>query len=414
MPLSKEFYLDQIKSKYPNSYNKSLEDLPVKDLEDMLDFLDEALDKADGGAIGIEVLFKEKMKEGGRVGLFMGGDPLTGQALSIYNSMKDYGATDQAIADRLAALGLSNTPGGSTPPETTQPNIIGAQLNQGGDGFNPYNPDMSKINTTYQPNYDFRQFSEYGANPSTMDIKQMDMNQNYFNKPAPSGIQQAMLTAAGFIPGVGTAIKGAQFLGSALKGVMPVNQRAILENELRGSGVYTDDIGRIVGDPNTVGGVMAGYNANQMTDKTFDKRTDTIANTLSNKYGIDISSLTEEDIENFDPNKAGFDLVNRFGLITKAKTNFQKQQKKALEIAEFQKAEKERKKKEKEAEAARAAQYGKTNYGQGAGGQSYSNMGTQGFGVAAGGYGGPVSNRTGRGRTDYSKGGLATMFKKKR
>ena len=36
MPLSKEFYLDQIKSKYPNSYNKSLEDLPVKDLEDML------------------------------------------------------------------------------------------------------------------------------------------------------------------------------------------------------------------------------------------------------------------------------------------------------------------------------------------------------------------------------------------
>jgi hypothetical protein len=131
MPLSKEFYLDQIKSKYPNSYNKSLEDLPVKDLEDMLDFLDEALDKADGGSIGIEVLFKEKMKEGGRVGLFMGGDPLTGQALAIYNSMNATGATDQAIADRLQSLGLY-TPGGSTPPETTQPNIIGAQINQEG------------------------------------------------------------------------------------------------------------------------------------------------------------------------------------------------------------------------------------------------------------------------------------------
>ena len=131
MPLSKEFYLDQIKSKYPNSYNKSLEDLPVKDLEDMLDFLDEALGKADGGSIGIEVLFKEKMKEGGRVGLFMGGDPLTGQALAIYNSMNATGATDQAIADRLQSLGLY-TPGGSTPPETTQPNIIGAQINQEG------------------------------------------------------------------------------------------------------------------------------------------------------------------------------------------------------------------------------------------------------------------------------------------
>jgi len=63
---------------------------------------------------------------------------------------------------------------------------------------------------------------------------------------------------------------------------------------------------------------------------------------------------------------------------------------------------------------ARTAQYGKTNYGRGAGGQSYSNMGTQGFGVAAGGYGGPVSNRTGSGRQGYSQGGLATMFVEKK
>ena len=60
MALSKEFYLDEIRSKYPNSYNEGLKDLPVKDLEDMLDFLDQALGKADGGAIGIEVLFEEK------------------------------------------------------------------------------------------------------------------------------------------------------------------------------------------------------------------------------------------------------------------------------------------------------------------------------------------------------------------
>jgi len=60
MALSKEFYLDEIRSKYPNSYNESLKDLPVKDLEDMLDFLDQALEKADGGSIGIEVLFMDK------------------------------------------------------------------------------------------------------------------------------------------------------------------------------------------------------------------------------------------------------------------------------------------------------------------------------------------------------------------
>ena len=62
----------------------------------------------------------------------MGGPALEGQALSIYNSMKDYGATDQAIADRLAALGLYTAGGSGTGTETTQPNIIGAQLNQGG------------------------------------------------------------------------------------------------------------------------------------------------------------------------------------------------------------------------------------------------------------------------------------------
>ena len=69
MALSKEFYLDEIRSKHPNSYNESLKDLPIKDLSDMLDFLDEALGKADGGAIGIEVLFGPKRGEyqtGGR------------------------------------------------------------------------------------------------------------------------------------------------------------------------------------------------------------------------------------------------------------------------------------------------------------------------------------------------------------
>ena len=41
-------------------------------------------------------------------------------------------------------------------------------------------------------------------------------------------------------------------------------------------------------------------------------------------------------------------------------------------------------------------------------------MGAPGLGFGVGATtGGPVSNRTGRGRTDYNKGGLATMFKLK-
>ena len=57
---------------------------------------------------------------------------------------------------------------------------------------------------------------------------------------------------------------------------LPVNPRAILENELLGKGFAIDDIGRIVGDPNTAEGIMAGYNAAKVTSKTFDKRRDAI------------------------------------------------------------------------------------------------------------------------------------------
>ena len=315
-------------------------------------------------------------------------------------------------------------PNAPTTPIDPGQGIIGADINQG--GYNPYIANAN-VRTDYQPNYDFRQFSEYGANPSTMDIKKMDMNQNYFNKPAPSGIQQAMLTAAGFIPGVGTAIKGAQFLGNALKGVMPINERAILENELRGSGVYVDDIGRIALAPgqdyNSVEGIMAGYNANQMTDKTFDKRTDKIADTLSSKYGVDISSLSEEDISDFDPKNPAFDLVSRFGFINKAKTNFLNNQKKAKEIAEFKKAEKERKKREKEfndrvaAEAATAARARARNE------SVYASADRQGFTNRDGGFSTSRGDRAGtsegsgqfspsssRGRSGYRYGGRTSYF----
>ncbi len=61
------------------------------------------------------------------------------------------------------------------------------------------------------------------------------------------------------------------------------------------------------------------------------------------------------------------------------------------------------------------AVHGATNYGLGSDGQqSYSGdaVGAPGlgFGVAAGGYGGPVSNRTGKGRTGYFYGGLASIL----
>ena len=53
--------------------------------------------------------------------------------------------------------------------------------------------------------------------------------------------------------------------------MLPINQKTILENEARGAGIFTDDIGRIVGDPNTAQGIM-GYNLNKITRDTLIKR----------------------------------------------------------------------------------------------------------------------------------------------
>jgi hypothetical protein len=152
MALSKEFYLDEIRSKYPNSYNESLKDLPIKDLSDMLDFLDQALGKADGGVIGIEVLFTDKEP---RKNFFMGGPALEGQALSVYESMNAYGFTDQEIANALSAQGLY-TPNKTTTTTTTPvinkaPNII----NQGGgDGGGGNTITFSDPNVNLGPNKD--------------------------------------------------------------------------------------------------------------------------------------------------------------------------------------------------------------------------------------------------------------------
>ena len=77
--------------------------------------------KADGGSIGIEVLFTEKKP---RKNFFMGGPALTGTALDIYNSMKAYGFADEDIANALRARGLyDTTPTPTAPAQPLQPNI---------------------------------------------------------------------------------------------------------------------------------------------------------------------------------------------------------------------------------------------------------------------------------------------------
>ena len=98
------------------------------------------------------------VKDGGRVGLFMGGPALEGQALSIYNSMNSYGFSDQEIANALAERGLYTS--GGTTEETgiiaSAPNII----NQQTDGDGPSTPPGPTFNRN-----DLLGTSDYFPNP---------------------------------------------------------------------------------------------------------------------------------------------------------------------------------------------------------------------------------------------------------
>ena len=170
----------------------------------------------------------------------------------------------------------------TTPTTNASQGIINQNINQyqnqggGGGGNNPYMPNAN-VNTNYnsRPAYEAAFGTNMGdpmANISTGALNSSGVMGDYREKP-PSAAAQFINKALNFVPYIGSVKRGMEFLGSKLKGVMPVNKRAILENQLRGSGVFTDDIGRIAIGPdgkyNTPEGIMAGYNANQMTDKTF-------------------------------------------------------------------------------------------------------------------------------------------------
>jgi hypothetical protein len=106
----------------------------------------EAVEYAYGGGVG-------SMMQPKRQGLFMGGPPLTGEALAIYSSMNAYGYTDQEIADRLSGLNLY-TPGTTTPPTTppvTTPPSGGGGSGGGGGGDGGAGTTTKKI-TTKDPN----------------------------------------------------------------------------------------------------------------------------------------------------------------------------------------------------------------------------------------------------------------------
>ena len=188
----------------------------------------------------------------------------------------------------------------------------------------------------YVDPYDPRYSSMTEAN------KFMDNYPDYYG--VPSGVPE---------PGIPGAIK--RYMENSLLGkgfgmakdflgrVMPINERAIMENEARGAGIFTDDIGRIVTDDyNTAGGIMAGYNLNKIDAGTFDKRRARIEKTIADKKakGLDTSVLE-----------------NRLGLLDESEEDILDAKKKTKLVSKLRKDKKtEDKKKREEEKTAAAAQ----------------------------------------------------------
>ena len=358
----------------------------------------------------ISMVVTEKMAEGGRVGLFMGGDPLDGQALSIYNSMNAYGFDDQAIADALSEQGLYTAPGNGTPdaPDTTPGQTYGLQ--SGSDNFSPYNPDPNKIQSFKT---DPRITAANEADVRTKQLTSMGINDPFANEASLSGAYygdmptdtsnqigtQSMFAKAkqgltGLMdnPLVNLISSSTPFgmLKNVAKGIgskMPVNQRAIQENVMGNLGFAVNDIGQIVstGDYNDPNNVMAGYNLNRMTVDTFKNRIDKIRNRKIAQTAASRARIAAIE-----------EAQRKFELGEKLKAD-------ALLEAQLKKAQQEIDAK------------GYQDYGQGAASQATQDS----YAGSDGSYAGASTQDYGDGEKDggiigYRKGGLATMFTRRR
>ena len=384
--------------------------------------------KADGGAIGIEILFKEKMKDGGRAGFFMGGPALEGPSLSIYNSMKAYGATDQAIADAIARAGYDLPTADTTPPDPTPD----SSQPSGNDGRSTL-PIGSSTGSGSGLIGDFMTATQERQNRLTNPNKATE----FFNKFTGGGQRD-----------IGEMIRTGEVDQRRLAGIPTIGNiigKALPDsyyNMSLGDQVFTQAMsgytgptvfGENLGNQDPFGlNVRSGFgNYAEAVGEDFASLSKSLTERLAEKYGVEF----DEETGMFTGKNA--DLANKMTNMMRTKFNFRKDQLAAknrldsqIKAAERQRQEAQRIQDELAAAAAAKSKaqalaaiqkqgrqdynpniHGQTNYGRDSQGNQSFDSG-QGFGI--GSDGGPVSNRTGRGRTGYSEGGLATMFKEKR
>ena len=157
----------------------------------------------------------------------------------------------------------------------------------------------------------------------------MDDKGNYKRKNQPSKAAELIGKGINLIPGMGLVKAGATFIGDFANRYLPVNRRAIMENQLGVDGVMVNDIGQIVvgqgREYNTPEGIMAGYNVSAMDDETFTGRQDVMRNTLDKKYdlskeqidGLIAGTLTKEEMEEINKQAFNKTLNRPSDIITK-------------------------------------------------------------------------------------------------
>ena len=183
--------------------------------------------------------------------------------------------------------------------------------NPGQIGFNPNTAGVS-YNTRTEAMKNMEMNNNVNRNnDGSRSLTGQNVTGNYYGLDEPE--QSKFEQFARNVPILGTGIKAVELGGKFLSKILPTSKRAYLENELRGSGIYTDNIGRIVqgeGDYNTAQNVMANYNANKITQETLNKRIKTINDTIKRK-----TKSYETKGQDYTTTKSFKDLTKRIGAI---------------------------------------------------------------------------------------------------
>ena len=353
--------------------------------------------------------------DGGRVGLFMGGPALEGQALNIYNSMNSYGFSDQEIANTLQGQGLY-TPGGST-PDAPDTGIISAQLNND-KGSTPIGAPSSLVS-------DFKTQTQNRQNRLTNPNKV----QSFINKFTGGGqadIGEMIRTgqidtrASSGIPlGVGAAF--AKMMPDKYYD-MSLGDQVFTQSQMGYTGptVFGENTSGLNKDPFGLNTRSAFGNYAEAVGEDFANLSESLSGRLADKYGVEFDEETGMFVG------ANAKLANQMTNMMRTKFNFRKDQlaaKNRLD-AQIKAAEAERQKqielqKKIEAEAAAGkslSQIGRENFtGEGQAFERRSDTFSGGKvkdtgGVPGGKYGSPRKD----GGLMFAKGGLATMFVEKR